>query len=653
MPNDVEDFSFESLLDVSTKFQSLKRQCLVGVRLSLSGIANLVTNYEDPLLVQDFLKRCFKASQLYNETYDINAIELQVGSPGGGKSFDYLDRLIYGNFETKKDPNLGVETVVVDPQTGKRKRQPNGFVSRKEVLTGVFDDKTLIINSIDYCVDFCPTSPGVIDSSVMWLFDNFRNPSVKMGCRMLLVSSTPLKFPFQVRTIQFDLVDESAANHIIDSFLGLYRQSKYNVVLNETQRLHIARKLRGLNYTQAADVMSEAMASSESKPNSHVVDGVMVVKKIRDKINRNLLGSASGLTHLTPKPWEDYIHPESSGFTYDVKKILRDFNEINRLKDQEKKNSKGGKDVSSIDNTINSIRSRMPHVILLYGRGGVGKSAFPIHFAGLLEFDVWDFNINASHSRWVGEGSKNMREALDQVSKASHLVVRIDEYDRAIGSVDSGGEEMHAAHKQVESEFMNWLQNQQEDNFFVKNDIFLVLTTNHKENITGPLLRSGRVDLVIDIDEFDDQSIKEAFLTAPRRMKSRGVMVLGLEEESCFLAAVEKLDLNQLAPVASKKGFTVRDIDVLLQEMAAHDYYFKKDGAGIAWTTDNFLKVLENSVGSAKTESTAELKLGDRYLFVSQEEDVEDSQQHFEFLKDYDPKCNLESFLNKDVSPFE
>lgn len=84
MPNDVEDFSFESLLDVSTKFQSLKRQCLVGVRLSLSGIANLVTNYEDPLLVQDFLKRCFKASQLYNETYDINAIELQVGSSGRG-----------------------------------------------------------------------------------------------------------------------------------------------------------------------------------------------------------------------------------------------------------------------------------------------------------------------------------------------------------------------------------------------------------------------------------------------------------------------------------------------------------------------------------------------------------------------------------------
>jgi len=621
MPHeDVENFTFEGLLDGSAAFQSSRRECLISVRLSLSGITNLVTNYEDPLLVQDFLKRCFKVSRLYKETYDINAIELQEDKPGGGKAFDYLDRLIYGNFEMQTDPALGVESIAVDPQTGRRKRSPDGFVSRKEVLTQKVKDKTLIINGLDYCVDFCPREPGAVDSSVMWLFDNFRNPSVKQGCRLLLVSSTPLQLPFQVRTIQFDLVDEYAANHIMDSFLDLYHTSGYAVVFNDFQRLHIARKLRGLNYTQAADVVSEAMASSETKPDSQTIDSLLVVKKVRDKINSGLLGSAVGLTHLVSKPWEDYIHPESSGFTYDVKKILRDFTEINRLKDKEKKLKKGDSNIVKIDNTINSIRSRMPHVILLYGRGGVGKSAFPIHFAGLLEFDVWDFNVNASHSRFVGQGADNMRKALDQISKASHLIVRIDEYDRSMGSVTSDGDGMHAAHKQVESEFMNWLQNQQEENFFVKNDIFLVLTTNHKDNITGPLLRSGRVDLVIDIDEFDDKSIKEAFLTAPRRMDNRGVLVLGFEGVADFLTEVEKLDLDQLAPVASKKGFTVRDIDVLLQEMGAHDYYFKKDGKGIAWTTENFLKVLENSEGSAQTESTSELKLGDRHLFGPQEE---------------------------------
>jgi hypothetical protein len=274
------------------------------------------------------------------------------------------------------------------------------------------------------------------------------------------------------------------------------------------------------------------------------------------------------------------------------------------------------------------------------------NSAFPVHFAGLLDFDVWDFNINASHSKWVGEGPERMREALKKISKASHLVVRIDEYDRAIGSTAASGQGMHEAHKQVESEFMNWLQNNQEDNMFIKNDIFLVLTTNHKENITGPLLRSGRADLVIDINEFDDKSMKEAFLSASRRMKNRGVVApIGYTSFEDFAKAIEKLDIDKLIPIVSRNGFTVRDIDILLIEMATHDYYFKKNGQGIAWCTENFIKVLENSTGSTKDEETCELVLGDR--FFNQEVKKEDNPQlEFGFAGQYTSEFNHEKFVD-------
>jgi len=226
------------------------------------------------------------------------------------------------------------------------------------------------------------------------------------------------------------------------------------------------------------------------------------------------------------------------------------------------------------------------------------------------------------------------------------LVVRIDEYDRAIGSTAASGQGMHEAHKQVESEFMNWLQNSQEDNMFMKNDIFLVLTTNHKENITGPLLRSGRADLVIDINEFDDKSMKEAFLSAPRRMKNRGVVApVGYENFEDFSKAVEKLDIDKLIPLASRNGFTVRDIDILLIEMATHDYYFKKNGQGISWCTENFIKVLENNTGSTKDEETCELVLGDR-LF-NQEVKKEDSpQMEFGFAGQYTSEFNVEKFTD-------
>ena len=88
------------------------------------------------------------------------------------------------------------------------------------------------------------------------------------------------------------------------------------------------------------------------------------------------MDDAVGLSHLTPKPWGDYICPENSNFTFDVKKITRDFEEINRLKEEEKKLLKSNKNTTEPAKAMEAIRSRIPHVIILYGKGGVGKSAF-------------------------------------------------------------------------------------------------------------------------------------------------------------------------------------------------------------------------------------------------------------------------------------
>ena len=259
------------------------------------------------------------------------------------------------------------------------------------------------------------------------------------------------------------------------------------------------------------------------------------------------------------------------------------------------------------------------------------NSAFPVHLAGLLEFDVWDFNINECHSKWVGEGSEKMRETLKKLTKSSHLIVRIDEYDRAMGSTGESGGGMHEAHKQVESEFMNWLQNSQEENVFVKQNIFIVMTTNHKENITGPMLRSGRADLVIDIDNFDTKSMKEAFVSAARRMTNRGFKVVGFKNQKLLEEAINKLNLDKLAETAMVKGFTVRDVDVFISEMSAHYYYFKKGNDGFDWTTENFMKVLSKSQGSIKDTTTGELVLGDR--FANEVEENNSEQLKYPFNK--------------------
>jgi len=649
---DTENLSYDGLVKDSKKFQSLKRECKVAVRLSVTGITNLVVNYEDPCLVDSFLKSCFKMMELYHETFDIDAIELQQGAPGRGHAAEYLENLIFGTCEeVDAGGELGGKVPKIDARTGKRKRKADGFISRKEVLTGEAKNRLLVIRNIDYSLDFCAQKPGAVDARNLWIFDNFRNPSVKMGCRILLVSNEPLKFPFKVRSIRFDPVDEYEANHIIDSFTQLYKAGGYTVDFTETQKTQVIRKLSGLTYTEAADAFSESISrANKGKQEEGVkeIDTIKALKTLREKINRNLMEDASGLTHLTAKPWEDYICPETSNFTYDVKKIVRDFDEIKVLKEDEHNLIKQHKDNFITSKEISAIRSRMPHIIILYGKGGVGKSAFPIHFAGLLEFDVWDFNVNACHSKWIGEGSQKMREALNRINKASHVVIRIDEYDRSMGATGAAGTGMHEAHKQVESEFMNWLQNSQEENLFTKNDIFVILTTNHKENITGPLLRSGRADLVIDINDFDEKSMKQTFTSAARRMKNRGVVIpVGFNDFDSFQKAIDGLDLDKLVTLASSRGFTVRDVDVMLQEMAAHQYYYRKNKKGIPWTTDMFIKVLENSTGSTKGENTSELVLGDR--FIMEDSKKSDPQQAFPFLDECNTSFDLKKFTEIDV----
>lgn len=654
--------SYDGLIETSKKFMALKKGLRDAVRLSLTGITNLVVGYEDPCLVDTFLKDCFEDDELYKKTYDIDAVELQRGLPGRGMAAQYLDALIFGNIkeEEEEDNNKSVlndKTPAVNVLTGAREREPDGFVNRPEVILGEFKDRLLIIKNLDYCLDFCQQvlgeKPGKVDARNLWIFDKFRNPSIKMGCRILLVTNERLRFPFKVRVLKIDPVDSYEANHIIDSFLQLYEKNEYIVNLTDSQKQQIARKLTGLTYTEASDAFAEASNRGETDIGTKEIDSLKMMRFLRQKINKNLMEDAVGLNVLTPKPWADYICPESSNFTYDVKKIVRDFEEIDFLKREQEKCRLNNADDSKVQQNMDAIRARMPHIIILYGKGGVGKSAFPVHFAGLLDFDAWDFNVNASHSKWVGEGSEKMRNALAKISKASHLVVRIDEYDRAMGAGGSSGQDMHYAHKQVESEFMNWLQNGQEDGLFVKNDIFVVLTTNHKDNITGPLLRSGRADLVMDISDFDDKSMRETFLSAPRRMKNRGLVPpVGFDSFEDFSTAIEKLDLGKLVPLVASRGFTVRDIDTILVEMAAHSYYHKKNKNGIPWTTEMFEKVLEKSSGSTKNDDTCELVVGDRFLLEEQKGKEATDQLDFPFLKDYTVKFDMDQFV-KNIPPLK
>jgi len=646
------------LLENSPGINKVIKEMKSTCSISITGIVNFVVNHENPYLVQSILKKTFCVEQLFNGTTKFDAVELQHGRPGKGASVRFFDELIYGAYKIKNGPN-GDPEPDINEQTGEIRRKENGLVTRKDLRkkseAGGCRDKILLISNVDFCLDFCkPEEPGVVDTRALFLFDKFRNPTVRLGCVLVLISNVPLKFPFKVDVVEIGTVDEFEVKHLFNVYVKSYSAKNIRLSITESQMNQTIRKLAGLNYSEACDVLGYCLprAITTDANGQDYIDMGEALRLLRTKINKNLMKDGFGLTQLQGRPWEDYICPKNSNFTYDVQKLMRDFDEVDLLSDEKKeihqksKNKSAKKineardQMSVLDKSIEDLRTRMPHVIVLYGQGGVGKSAFPVHLAGLLDIDVWDFNINACHSKWIGQGSEQMRKSLDKIASTSHIIIRIDEYDRAMGSTNDRGGGMHEAHKQVESEFMNWLQNNQEENLFVKRNIFLVLTTNHLENFTGPLLRSGRTDLAIDIGNFDSASMMETFETCARRMHNRGVDVIGFEDQEDFQRAINGLDLEKLSELAMTKKFTVRDVEMLMIEMAAHRYYFNKygDDRGIPWTTESFVKVLENSEGSVKGATTGELKLGDRDYYKDDPEEIqvefEDSVTDVEKLKE-------------------
>lgn len=263
-----QDLSYGVLVKKSPALQYAKKDCQLATRLSMTGITNLVVHYEDPMLVTFFLEECFAASELYDGVYGFDAVELQRGEAGGNHAARYLDNLIFGSCqEISMSPNIILPSMNI--LNGNRVRNRNGFVNRREVIKEDalknVKDRTLIIKNIDYCMDFCSRVPGVIEPRNLQIFDKFRDPSIKMGCRMFLVSNEPLRFPFSIRAVNFPTVDDYMADHIVRSFIQMYSQSGYTVNISDVEKKKIVRKLKGLTYSAAGDTLGSIMSAKGCK----------------------------------------------------------------------------------------------------------------------------------------------------------------------------------------------------------------------------------------------------------------------------------------------------------------------------------------------------------------------------------------------------
>lgn len=135
----------------------------------------------------------------------------------------------------------------------------------------------------------------------------------------------------------------------------------------------------------------------------------------------------------------------------------------------------------------------MPKGVLLYGAPGCGKSAVAravAHHCGCTFIRISGSELI---SKYIGEGSRMVRQVFQMALKNAPAIVFIDECD-SIGTKRS--EDAHGGESEVNRTMTELLS--QVDGFEENNSVKLIMATNRIDTLDDALLRPGRIDRKVE-----------------------------------------------------------------------------------------------------------------------------------------------------------
>lgn len=145
-----------------------------------------------------------------------------------------------------------------------------------------------------------------------------------------------------------------------------------------------------------------------------------------------------------------------------------------------------------------AVGAKIPKGVLLYGQPGTGKTLLARAVAG--EAGVPFFSISGSDfvEMFVGVGASRVRDLFEQAKTNSPAIVFVDEID-AVGRHRGAG--MGGGHDEREQTLNQLLVEM--DGFDVKTNVILIAATNRPDILDPALLRPGRFDRQIAIENPD------------------------------------------------------------------------------------------------------------------------------------------------------
>ncbi|KRE37405.1 cell division protein FtsH [Janibacter sp. Soil728] len=145
-----------------------------------------------------------------------------------------------------------------------------------------------------------------------------------------------------------------------------------------------------------------------------------------------------------------------------------------------------------------AVGAKIPKGVLLYGQPGTGKTLLARAVAG--EAGVPFYSISGSDfvEMFVGVGASRVRDLFEQAKANSPAIIFVDEID-AVGRHRGAG--MGGGHDEREQTLNQLLVEM--DGFDVKTNVILIAATNRPDILDPALLRPGRFDRQIAIENPD------------------------------------------------------------------------------------------------------------------------------------------------------
>jgi len=261
----------------------------------------------------------------------------------------------------------------------------------------------------------------------------------------------------------------------------------------------------------------------------------------------------------------------------------------------------------------------MPHVYLLYGDPGVGKTVWAEVLANEFNMSLSAFNIQNALEKWVGSSEENTRKMLADILSTKNCVYIADEFDRQLMSKGgtSQGDSGTSAHQT--QQIFEFFQQPETEEYCRKNNVFFVFTTNYLKEIDSALLSRFKKSFFVpppkephEFKKFLDgfYNMQESqFKETPLYKKLGGATMPADCWKEIKQLYMKNLNMEEIAQKLSehvKKGHKIfyRDIGFIMEDLLSSHYFYdlteaerkngiRKTPSGLKMTTNNILNMIE------------------------------------------------------------